>query len=98
MNGNEKRMKLGLAWYRENQWELLKKVSVDSAHLESTYREWEEYAIKLELDLLISGNAHERVDIDVNKLVEWCKSNNKPINGESRSEYVAVLLKTGQFS
>ena len=37
---------LALAWYRQDQWQLLLDYSTDSDRLERTYQEWLEHAEK----------------------------------------------------
>ena len=88
-----KNILFGIAWYRENQWELFKKVADDTDKLEETCQEWQKSAKKIELDLLLKGTNTERVDIDINELIKWCKRNKKSNTSESRSEYVAEFIK-----
>ena len=38
-------MSFGMAWYRKDQWELLKLTAADSENIEDTYEEWEKQAI-----------------------------------------------------
>ncbi len=90
---NGKTMKIGIAWYTEEQWRLLKSVASDAESLDDTYESWRKNAESLVKEIERTGNDPVKVSIDVRKLVEWCREHNKPIDSESRSEYVAVLLR-----
>jgi len=48
---------------------------------------------KLIKEIKKSGHVPEKINIDIAELKKWCLQNNKPITSESRSEYVAVLLR-----
>ena len=84
---------MGIAWYQQDQWELLKKVSIDSDIIEDTYKDWQKNAKKLIKDMKRSGIDPIRVNLDVNKLIKWCSDKKKPLNSASRSEYVTDLLR-----
>lgn len=86
-------MKLGIAWYREDQWELLKSTASDSKAIEDTHQEWLKNVGRLFKKLKKEGYEPVEVDLDVNKFNDWCQINNKAHNGKSRSEYTAYLLK-----
>ena len=82
----------GIGWYKENQWDLLLKHAVDSDDLEPTYAEWREGISEGIENLSNSGIQVEKIPIDVNEMIKWCKDNNYPFDGESRSAY--ITLKT----
>ena len=86
-------VRMGVAWYRKEQWELLRKISEDVDKLEGTYEEWLREAtvgLKRMKDI---GMEAEKVDIDVNELVAWCKQRGEPVNGSSRSEFAADKIR-----
>ncbi len=86
-------MKIGIAWYREDQWNLLKSTATDPECMEDTYQEWLEYVGKSMKELKKEGYKPVKVNFDVDKFNAWCKSNGKAPNSESRSEYVTRLLR-----
>ena len=51
-----------------------------------------EAAERTERELSRQGLVTCRVPIDVDALVEWCRARNAPVNGPSRSEYVAEFM------
>jgi hypothetical protein len=83
----------GLAWYKPEQWALLRAESVDSDDLEETYGEWLEFAKWYLCDVWESGIDIFKVDVDVEEMVAWCKCRNRPLDGEARVEFVALKLK-----
>jgi hypothetical protein len=86
-------MKLGIVWYKPEQWERLKEISEDRDDIEDTFDEWQvnaEKGIKL---LRGQGIMPEKVLIDVETFLAWCSKKDLPPNGGSRSEYVAWLMR-----
>ena len=88
-----KKMRTAIAWYKPEQWALLKAYSADKDKLEDTFEEWAEHAEQQFEGLKKSGLKMHKVVIDIDALVSWCKERDLPINGESRSKYAAYLLR-----
>ncbi len=86
-------MKTGVAWYRREQWDRLLEISTDSHELESTFFEWVKQANEGLKDLERAGLSVEKVDVDVEELLKWCHSNNRPVNSEARSKYVVYKMR-----
>ncbi len=94
MNGNDKRkIKTGIAWYREDQWLLLKSTAFDSGTMEDTFQEWLQHANETMRKLKSQGLNPVKVDFDVHEFNNWCKSNNRVSDGRSRADYAAYLLQ-----
>ena len=83
----------GIAWYRKEQWELLKSTAADFELIEDTFEEWEKNAKKALRNLRKEGANVIKVDFDVEEFNEWCKKNNKRPDTRTRSDYVAYLLR-----
>ena len=78
---------VALAWYRREQWALLRTVSADAYKLEKTYDEWLAFASgelrKLEArDIRVC-----KIDVEVGALTRWCESEGRAVDGEARAEY-----------
>ncbi len=72
----------------------MKKITADSdSKIDETYDNWKKDMEKLIKEIKKSGHVPEKINIDIAELKKWCLQNNKPITSESRSEYVAVLLR-----
>jgi hypothetical protein len=83
----------GIAWYRREQWALLKSVATDSDEIEETYDEWLEFAQRYLKEVWESGIDILKVEIDVEELIQWCQTNNRAVDGEARSDFVVLKLK-----
>ncbi|MCF8094331.1 MAG: hypothetical protein K9J79_03125 [Desulfobacteraceae bacterium] len=84
---------IALAWYSREQWELLRQVAADADGMEETYEQWEDNAGNAYRILYRSGYVVETVDVDVPELLRWCKSRNRPLNSEARSDYIEEKLE-----
>ncbi len=82
-----------IAWYRPEQWSLLKAYSVDKDVIEDTFEEWAEHAKKQFEGLQNSGMNMHKILIDIDALVTWCKERDVPMNSESRSQYAAESMR-----
>jgi hypothetical protein len=84
---------IGLAWYRPEQWQRLRQVSVDVEDLEETYFEWVSVASACFQEVQELGVDIRRVDVDVEDLVEWCKRRGLPLDAEARVSYVTDRIE-----
>ena len=85
--------KLGMAWYRKEQWDRLLAVSADRQELGGTFEEWSLEAEKNLAKWRAEGTAIEKVDVDVEELVGWCKSRRLPIDERVRARFVAEKIR-----
>lgn len=83
----------GLAWFDRAQWQRLTEVVENRAELDDTYEQWEKGANDALRKFERQGQRVEKVHIDVQALISWCKAKGLPVNGQSRSEYVANVLR-----
>jgi hypothetical protein len=86
---------LGIAWFRPDQWELLRSLSADSDVLEPTHAEWEKLAQRTVRDLACQGILARRVDVDVEHLHAWCEVQQRPLDASARAAYAAERLRDG---
>ncbi len=93
---NQKGVKLGIAWYREDQWQLLKSTASDPDIIEETYEKWLQYAEDSLKKMKDQGLKPAKVDFDVKEFIDWCRREGRIPDGESRSEYTAELLRRGE--
>lgn len=85
--------KLGVAWYRRDQWQQLLSASVDNEDLEETFDEWEKAVEASIRDLRLKGQAIKKVDVDIDALLKWCQEKRIPLNGSARARFVAERLR-----
>ena len=89
----EKNIKMGIAWYKPEQWERLREISIDRKDIEFTYTEWLANAQRALQQILFSGQPAQKVEVDVEELFSWCKSIGLEVNGKSRSAFAAEKLR-----
>jgi len=82
----------GVAWYRAEQWERLREISVDRDDLETTYEEWECSAEKALQEIRRGGAQPQKVDVDVEELLAWWRVRNLALDGQARAMYAAEKL------
>ena len=86
---------LGIAWFRPEQWDLLREVAVDADVLEPTHAEWEKLARQTIKDLAKQGVLARRVDVDVQRLQAWCAEHHRPLDASARAAYATERLRAG---
>jgi hypothetical protein len=84
---------VGVAWYRPEQWEMLRNASVDKDKLEDTHAEWQKDAERVVKELRQQGFYVVKIDVEIADLLLWCESQEIPLNGEARSKYAAFKVQ-----
>jgi hypothetical protein len=84
---------VGLAWFDRKQWKRLTEAVEDRSELEKTYEQWEQGALDAVRKIERQGQKVEKVHVEVESLVSWCKENGLPVNGTSRAEYVTQIMR-----
>jgi hypothetical protein len=84
---------IGAGWYRPEQWALLRASSVDRDELEQTHAEWLRMAENTLKTFRKQGQHLQKVDIDVEEMIVWAKAAGKPLDGDARSEFIAIKTK-----
>jgi len=82
----------GIAWFRANQWQLLRSLATD-ADLEETHEEWVKIVEKTIDDFARQRVLAQKVDVDVNELQAWCSAQNRPLDSSARAAYAAAHLR-----
>lgn len=85
----EKDLYVACAWYRKEQWEMLRAASVDRDDLEEFYEEWLITAERHFRNYKANGINIVKVDIDVGSLIDWCREENLPVSGEARARFAS---------
>lgn len=86
------RMSVAIAWFRREQWELLRAVSEDADELEPSYDLWLSFASKQVRELEAKGIRVQKVEVEVAALKTWCESEMRPVDGGARAEYARLGL------
>lgn len=80
-----------LAWYTEDDWPLLRKISVDRQTLPPDYSDWVAAAEKQERDMLSNGQPVKRVLVQPDALQHWAIERGMPINSQTRGHFAMDL-------
>lgn len=84
---------VGLAWFDRKQWQRLTEAVADRNELDDTFEQWQQSALEAVRATERQGQKVEKVHVEVESLVSWCKEKGLPVNGKSRAEYVAQLMQ-----
>jgi hypothetical protein len=83
----------GIAWYRPEQWERLREIAADGDNLEETYEEWVRNAENSIREMRKSDVRPEKIDVDIEELLLWCKAHNYSVDSAARAQYAADKLR-----
>ena len=78
-----------IAWFRRDQWLLLRQKAADPEIIEDTYDEWEKQAESLIQKLIAMGQPFKKIDIDIFELEAWCQEKGLPNDASARSQFAA---------
>lgn len=92
-NESQNRILVGVAWYRPEQWQRIRDISVDAIDMHDSYEEWLRSAEQNIKELSISGLDLEKVDVGSEQLILWCNIRGLEVNGQARSQYVSERLR-----
>ena len=81
----------GVAWFDREQWQRLREVAADPERLEESYEAWVAMAERAIRRLEAAGMLIERVPVDAEELIAWCKDRARPI--DSSAEFAARQLR-----
>jgi hypothetical protein len=84
---------VGVAWYAEDQWGLVKASALDPDAFEPTYREWVNMAEDALREIQRSAGNVVKVHIDSNEFRAWCIARGKQNNSAARAEYASEKLR-----
>ena len=88
-----KRLVVGVAWYSREQWDRLLSVAADRADLEDTYDDWVRIAERGISKIRRTGLKPTKIPIDVEELIDWCREESRPVDGQARADFVNVKLR-----
>jgi len=89
----EKDIVVACAWYRKEQWAMLRAASLDRDELEESYEEWLSAAEGHFKNYKASGMNIVKQDIDVRALIDWCREENLPLDGKARARFACKTFE-----
>jgi hypothetical protein len=79
---------VGLAWYRREDWEGLRRLYPDRGEMHDSFDDWLAVAEQTEQFLKSNGFAVKRVIVDPAELAGWCAARGLEPIAKARAEYV----------
>jgi hypothetical protein len=83
----------GIAWYRRDEYALLRTLASDAKSMPGTYDEWLAAATKLMADLQQRRITACKVDVGVRELAAWCERQGRLLDGAALSEFAAQNVR-----
>ncbi|VVE53157.1 hypothetical protein PCO31111_04869 [Pandoraea communis] len=78
---------VGLAWYLEQDYDLLKSLFVDGDRLPATFDKWEKKAEELRKSRLAQGEVVVKAHINPRAFPAWCAAHGKNVDASGRMAY-----------
>jgi hypothetical protein len=82
-----------LAYYRKDQYDRYREISVDKETFSKSYDETMVTAKSKHKEMENKGFKVVKIDIDIEELIEWCQHRGITINPESRTTFAMEKLK-----
>lgn len=87
-----------MVWYKEEDWETLLGLFVDTELLPKSYSDWSERAEAKKAEVEAAGHQVIKVFIDPVTFPEWCKEKNMEMNSEARAQLAIEVAQAQSFS
>jgi len=84
-------MVIGIVWYKEEDYPILKNLFEDGDTLPETYSEWLEKAQNLFNQLIQRGLTPVKAYIDPETFPEWCIQKGHHLNAQARTAYANFI-------
>ncbi|HWA42876.1 MAG TPA: hypothetical protein VHA10_06670 [Hypericibacter adhaerens] len=89
---------VGIPWYRGEDYLTLRSRMVDAASLPPVFDQWLSVAEELEQRLRHEGHVVERIFIDHDAFLEWCRKKNCGWDADARARYVEEIVARRHFN
>ena len=86
-------MVTGFAWFDKEQWQRLAEIAEDREVLDDSFETWERNALHALRNIERQGQRVEKVYVNVDELVSWCREKGVPVISKFRADYVTLLLR-----
>jgi hypothetical protein len=91
-SGKDEAPILAVAWYKPSQWQRLEEIAPDVKEAWGSYEQWHAAATRRINETKRAGRRAEKVELDVEELLAWCRQQDRPVDAATRAEYAAALL------
>ena len=83
---------MGIAWYRPEQYERIRSIMIDGANLSASYEKWLQGAEQGIKTMTEQGWIVERIYIEPDAFIEWCKSRSLNVDSHARQTFVIEAI------
>lgn len=90
-SGNMQVSAIGMAWYREADYERLLQIFVDADRLPKLYSRWEALAEKGYNERIGQGQIVVKAYIEPDSFVDWCAVNGCNVDAGGRMKYASLV-------
>ena len=84
-----RQVEVGVTWYTEAEWALVRAAAADPDRFEPTFEEWERMAEQSLANFRPSGIVPTKVYVNANDLLAWCLVRKKTNNAAARAQFVS---------
>jgi len=81
-----------LPWFTSDSWPRMRSAAADGDRLHDTFEEFERTSNIKVNELTAQSHPVEKVEIDVEALIAWCKAEGRPLNGMARQTFAIMTL------
>ena len=81
---------VGIAWYREDDYERIMTLMADGASFPKTHASWRHKALRMERELKRQGLKPVRVDVYPEAFQRWCARRGTAPDSEARNRFVEM--------
>jgi hypothetical protein len=84
-----RQVEVGVTWYTESEWTLVRAAAADPERFEPTFEEWERMAEEALAKFRASGIVPTKVYVTANDLLAWCLVHKRTNNAAARAQFVS---------
>jgi hypothetical protein len=81
-----------LPWFTKEGWPKILAVAADRARLHDTFEDFERVSTSKFNELVAKGHPVEKVVVDADALIAWCKAEGRPLDTMARQEFAMMTL------
>lgn len=86
-----------MVWYKEEHWETLRELFVDTDQLPLSFADWSIRAEAKKDEVEAMGDQVIKVFIDPETFPEWCEKKKLPMNSEARAQLAIEVAQSQSF-
>jgi hypothetical protein len=94
----EQTILIGVGWYSEDEWTMLKLVADDKEALDETFDKWRTGAEGAFQQLRSEpGICAVKVPVNIQSLQEWCRNQGIRLDGKARAHFISEQARLGHY-